>query len=269
MAEADRVESFLAGLKEPIRKGCAWNPQIGAPFQDLQSLISYAVNLDVSNKRSLDLPADYGTAPVEHTSTSTRQATGSQAKKRKRDQQDKTSTYKQGGVPNQGPTKPYPSWQAWHTPHYPSGSREQLYASENDLCFHCAKKVNVLGKPEIPGAHARGINYCLVKKLQEKGPPTPIIPPPNRQPRKSGSVTASFSLSPLLTEPTIPGSVTSCELNATELDKLQALTDKTFTMTVPQDKHTDLKALAHKQAHVWFLGQDPAQITSFMAITEL
>ena len=117
---------------------------------------------------------------------------------------------------------------------------------------------------EIPGAHARGLNYCPEKKLQEKGPPTPIIPPPDWQPRKSGSVTA-FSLSPLLTEPTIPGSVTSCELNATELDKIQALTDRSFTMTVPQDKHTDLKALAHKQAHVWFLREDPAQITSFMA----
>ncbi|KAK9917199.1 hypothetical protein WJX75_001777 [Coccomyxa subellipsoidea] len=89
------------------------------------------------------------------------------------------------GIP-EGPTKPYPSWQPWHTPHYPSGSREQLYASENDLCFHCAKKVNVPGKPEIPGAHARGLSYCPVKKLQEKGPPTPIIPPPNWQPRKSG-----------------------------------------------------------------------------------
>lgn len=36
-------------------------------------------------------------------------------------------------------------------------------------------------------------------------------------------------------------------------------------MMVPQDKHTDLTALAHKQAHVWFLGEEPAQITSFMA----
>ena len=171
MAEADQVESFLAGLKEPIRKGCAWNPQTGAPFQDLQSLISYAVNLDVSNKRSLDLPDDYGAAPVEHTSTSTGQAYGSQAKKRKRDQQGKTSTYKQGGVPNQGATKPYPSWQPWHTPNYPSGSREQLYASENDLCFHCAQKTNVPDKPPIPGAHARGLQFCPVKKLKEKGPP--------------------------------------------------------------------------------------------------
>lgn len=53
MAPADQVGAFLPGLKEPIRRECAWNPQTSTPFQDLKSLIAYAVAFEASQKRTM------------------------------------------------------------------------------------------------------------------------------------------------------------------------------------------------------------------------
>jgi hypothetical protein len=51
MAQADQVNYFLQGVKEPIRLACLWDPSIGGPFQSLQSLAEYAVAYDISHNR--------------------------------------------------------------------------------------------------------------------------------------------------------------------------------------------------------------------------
>ncbi|EIE27031.1 hypothetical protein COCSUDRAFT_55058 [Coccomyxa subellipsoidea C-169] len=84
-----------------------------------------------------------------------------------------------------GPAPSPDNWRPHFTPQYPSGSREQLYASALDLCFHCGEKVNVPGKPRIPGAHDRGLHNCPVKMAN--GMPTPIVVPDAwTPPRKPG-----------------------------------------------------------------------------------
>ena len=263
MAEADQVGCFLSGLKDGVRRECTWNPQSGTPFQDLQSLISYAVNFEASQKRNTSLPADFGDEPDQHTSnnTSTRQAYGAigqQGKKRKRDEPNKTSGYKRG-VLKQGPAPSPDNWRPHFTPQYPSGSREQQYASALDLCFHCGEKVNVPGKPRIPGAHDRGLHNCPVKMAN--GMPTPIIVPDAwTPPRKPGSVTETSSISPLLTEPT----ERNCGLSSTEQDQLQALTGRGISVKVLPDQVDNLPALAHQHDHVWFSCETPDQVTRFM-----
>ena len=52
MAPSDQIDFFMQGLKEPIRKLCAWDPAIRGPFENLQRLVEYATALDITHNRT-------------------------------------------------------------------------------------------------------------------------------------------------------------------------------------------------------------------------
>lgn len=116
MAQADQVNYFLQGLKEPIRAVCLWDPSFGGPFQDLQRLAEYAVAYDISQKKDQQSSMD-----ITDQSPSSRLDQWQHAGQ-KRKQNDE-------------------SWlardPASYTPRYEHESREWLYINQNRLCFHC------------------------------------------------------------------------------------------------------------------------------------
>ena len=159
MAEADQVEYFLQGLKEPIRKECAWNPGSGTPFRTLHSLIEYAVAFENSQNRNnsssndMDIDQDQGKpnkGPAKqnsswqkgdnnnnnNNSTYHKQAGQGQAgqKRKWNSQADQSGVQKQPRVREE-----------WEAPAY--YGRVKQYLKDEGLCFHC-------------GSHAHDIRNC-------------------------------------------------------------------------------------------------------------
>ncbi len=164
MAQADQIDYFLNGLKEPIRRQCHWNPGGNGPFASLSKLIEYAISYELSQRENHQTSASASASAA---------ATASAADK---GQKRGTELYHKNKGFNQNTkfdsSKPAKSAKTfdnvvsqqkpWFTPKYPRGSREWLFIVQHGLCFHCMSDLHTT-------------RDCPAKK-EKQSPKAPSIP---------------------------------------------------------------------------------------------